>query len=191
MLRLPATILAVSVLAGCATVLAPASFQGREPTLRPERFFSGATGSSGVLQSRSGAPTHRFGVEGSGTSLADGTFRLEQRVTFEGKEAETRTWTLRRLDDHRYTATLTDAVGPVEAEAYGDLFHLVYAMKSPFGGRMEQWMYLQPDGRTIVNEATVSVFGIVVAHLSERITHLSAERSPPSPSLSASAPAGL
>jgi hypothetical protein len=30
---------------------------------------------------------------------------------------------------------------------------------------------LQPDGRTVVNEASVSVFGITVARVSERITH--------------------
>jgi hypothetical protein len=36
---------------------------------------------------------------------------------------------------------------------------------------MEQWMYLQPDGHTVLNEATVRVFGVVVSHLSERITH--------------------
>lgn len=31
--------------------------------------------------------------------------------------------------------------------------------------------YLQPDGCTVINEATVRVFGVVVTHLSERITH--------------------
>ena len=77
---------------------------------------------------------------------------------------------LQRVDAHRYTATLTDASGAVEAEAYGDLFHLRYPMKVPWGGQMEQWLYLQPDGRTVINEATVRVFGVVVAHLSERIT---------------------
>ena len=61
--------------------------------------------------------------------------------------------------------------GLVHAEAYGDLFHLRYPMETPFGGEMEQWMYLQPHGRILMNEATVRVFGIVVAHLSERITH--------------------
>ena len=35
---------------------------------------------------------------------------------------------------------------------------------------MEQWLYLQPDGRSVMNEATVRVFWVVVAHLSERIT---------------------
>jgi hypothetical protein len=36
---------------------------------------------------------------------------------------------------------------------------------------MEQGLYLQPDGRTVMNEAAVSVSGVVVAHLSERIAH--------------------
>ena len=78
---------------------------------------------------------------------------------------------MQRVDAHHYAATLTDASGPVKGEAYGNLFHLSYPMKTPLGGEMEQWLYLQPDGHTVVNEATVSVLGIVVAHLSERITH--------------------
>jgi hypothetical protein len=69
------------------------------------------------------------------------------------------------------TATLTDASGVVKGETYGDLFHLRYPMKTPVGGHMEQWLYLQPDGHTVMNEATVRLFGVVVAHLSERITH--------------------
>ena len=44
-------------------------------------------------------------------------------------------------------------------------------MKTPLGGEMEQWLYLQPNGRTVMNEATIRVFGIIAAHLSERITH--------------------
>ncbi len=35
---------------------------------------------------------------------------------------------------------------------------------------MEQWLYLQPDRRTVLNEATVRVAGLVVARLSERIS---------------------
>ena len=46
-------------------------------------------------------------------------------------------------------------------------------MQTPFGGSMEQWLYLQPDGRTVMNQATIRVFGPVVAHLSERISRAS------------------
>ena len=140
--------------------------------MRPEIFFAGETSASGVVENRAGAPTRRFHVKGSGVALPDGSFRLEQRVTIDQDAPQMRTWVMRRLDSHRYTGTLTDASGTVEGEAYGDLFHLRYPMKTPFGGQMEQWMYLQPDGRTVMNEATIRVFGVVVAHLSERITQV-------------------
>lgn len=170
-IALAAAALAAATLAGCASQLPPAAFDGAAPEMRPETFFAGKTSSSGVIEDRAGAPTSRFRVEGTGKSLADGTFQLDQVVSFpdEGRQ-QTRTWLMQRLDAHRYTATLTDASGPVEAEVHGNLMHLRYPMKTPFGGRMEQWLYLQPDDRTVVNEATVRVFGLVAAHLSERIT---------------------
>ncbi len=155
---------------GCAATLPPAAFANGGPAMRPEIFFAGTTSSSGVLENRSGAPTRLFQVEGVGKTLPDGSFRLDQRISFEHEAPETRSWVMRRLDSHSYTATLSDASGPAEGEAYGNLLHLRYPMKRPFGGEMEQWLYLQPDGCTVMNEATVSVFGIVVAHLSERIS---------------------
>ena len=168
---IPALVLLAACLSGCAPTLAPSSFDGGTLQLRPEIFFAGATSSSGVLENRSGAPTRRLHVKGTGLAQPDGSFRLEQSITFDQDAPRTRTWVMRRVDSHHYTGTLTDASGAVEAEAYGDLFHLRYPMKNPFGGHMEQWMYLQPDGYTVVNQATIRVFGIVVAHLSERITH--------------------
>ena len=166
-----AFVLVAGGLGGCASELPPSAFEGGAPEMRPEIFFAGTTNSSGVLESRSGAPTRRLHVKGFGLALPDGRFRLDQRVTFDQDAPEMRTWVMQRLDSHHYTATLTDASGSVEGEAYGDLFDLRYPMKTPFSGQMEQWMYLQPDGRTVMNEATVRVFGVVVAHLSERITH--------------------
>ena len=166
-----AFMLLAASLGGCAPAMDPSSFDGGALQLRPEIFFAGTTSSSGVLENRSGAPTRRLHVKGSGLAQPDGSFRLEQSITFDQDAPQMRTWVLRRLDSHHYTATLTDASGAVQAEAYGELFHLRYPMKTPFGGHMEQWMYLQPDGHTVVNQATVRVFGIVVAHLSEQITH--------------------
>lgn len=157
-------------LSGCAA-LPPEAFRDGVPEMRPEVFFAGPTTSAGVLENRSGEPTSRFHVEGNGRTLPDGAFELVQRVEFEGKSPTSRTWSLRKLDDHRYEGTLTDADGSVRAEAYGNLFHLTYAMKEPPFGRMQQWLYLQPDGRTVVNEATVTVLGVTAARLSERITH--------------------
>ena len=164
------TISAALALGGCAAALPPSAFEGATPEMRPEAFFAGVTTSTGVQENRGGAPTRRFTVRGTGARLPDGTFRLDQSVAFEHDPPEQRSWIMRRIDAHRYSATLTDASGAVEGEAYGNLFHLSYPMRSPPGGTMEQWLYLQPDGRTVVNEATIRVLGIVAARLSERIS---------------------
>ena len=63
--------------------LNPADFAQDSPEMRPERFFLGATTSTGVLESRSGAPSQRFHVEGTGTTLPDGSLQLDQSITFE------------------------------------------------------------------------------------------------------------
>jgi hypothetical protein len=158
------------IIAGCAQPLPPSAFENGEPEMRPEVFFVGTSNSSGVLEDTAGAPTRRFHVKSDGIALPDGSFRLEQIIAFDTDAPATRTWILRRIDAHKYAATLTDAAGPVEGEAYGNLFHLRYPLKTPMGGQMEQWLYLQPDRRTLLNVATVSVLGIPVARLSELIT---------------------
>ena len=89
-------------------------------------------------------------------------------MTFKGGPPQHRTWVMRPTGPHGYRASLTDASGEVVGEAYGDLFQLSYAYKRI--APMEQWLYLQPDGRTVLNEATMSAAGVVVARFSERIT---------------------
>ena len=162
--------LAALCLAGCLPVRSVETFADRSPEMRPETFFAGSLHSWGVLETRSGAPSATFQVESHGEPQPDGSFRLDQIISFDGKASRTRSWSLRRASAHGYTAILTDASGPVRGEAYGNLFHLTYLTKSPAGGSMEQWLFLQPDGRTVLNEATVRVAGLVVARLSERIS---------------------
>ena len=153
---------------GCIATLPAERFAAEEPQMRPEVFFAGATHSFGVLETRSGAPAKIFHVDGHGAAQADGTFRLDQTVTFDGQPPQRRTWLMRPTGPHAYRARLTDASGEVIGEAYGALFHLHYPYRSL--ARMEQWLYLQPDGRTVLNEATMTVAGVVVARLSERIS---------------------
>ena len=160
----------LTVLAGCQAPMAPEGFDRTGPLMRPEAFFAGPTSSTGVLENGAGAPTQSLRVTGVGTPLPDGGLKLVQTIHLGDAPARERTWVLKRLDEHRYSATLTDATGPVTVEAHGNLMHLSYAMKSPPMGRMEQWLYLQPGGQTVVNEATVRLMGMVVAHLSERIS---------------------
>jgi len=161
---------AVLLLGGCMPTLPLAAFSNGTPVMLAEKFFSGRTSSYGLLENASGTPTKRFHVEGHGMALDVGV-RLDQKVMIDGEAPTTRRWTMRRAGAHGITGTLSAASGPVEGETYGNLLHLRYPMKSPPFGTMEQWLYLQPDGVTVLNEATVRVLGIDVAHISERITH--------------------
>ncbi len=136
--------------------------------MRPEAFFAGTTRSLGVPETRSGAPSHVLHVEGHGVAQADGAFRRDQTVSFDGQAPQRRTWLLRACGPHGYRASLTDASGEVVGEAYGSLFHLRYPYR-PLA-RIEQWLYLQPDGQTVLNEGVATVARVVVARLSERIS---------------------
>lgn len=155
--------------AGCAPAARLSAFASPAPILRPETFFAGRAHSWGVLATGSGAPSRHLRVESSGATLADGSFRLDQTVDIDGARRD-RVWIIRRIDDHHYTATLTDASGLVRAEVDGNIFHLKYSMKGRLGVIMEQWLYLQADGRTVLNEAVVRAFGVAVVHISELIT---------------------
>ena len=143
------------------------------PELRPELFFSGATHGEGSLSQR-GKPTRRLSVEGFGASEADGSFRLDQTVTFADGTTERRTWHLRRSETGgtgAYTATLSDATGTVTGAAEGNEFRLRYLLRQP-NVYMNQQLFLQPGGLTVLNVATVTVLGVPWARLSETITRV-------------------
>ncbi|PAX06864.1 hypothetical protein CKY28_12355 [Sphingomonas lenta] len=105
-------------------------------------------------------------VEGTGRLRRDGTLVLRQRVEEEGRRPRTRRWEIRRTGPTTYAGTLTDATGPVRAEASGNRLRIRY----PSGaGQVEQWLTLSPDGRTAQNRLTVKRFGVVVARVDETI----------------------
>ena len=134
-----------------------------------------------MLEDASGAPLQRFTVRGRGEAQPDGAFRLDQTLAFEGKPTRTRAWLIRSTGPHSYTATLTDAAGPFPAAAYGDLFHLRYRLRGVPTGTVEQWLYLQSDGRTVVNELVAKVAGVTVRRVSERISRVEAPVPTPPP----------
>lgn len=155
------------VVSGCLSGYSVAKTPAPTPEFRPEHFFAGNTTGEGVLVTRLKAD-RRFQVASSGRSESDGAFVLDQTVKYANGQIEKRTFRMRRVDDFRYTGSLTGASGPVFARAEGNSFHVTYAIKRP-AVTMEQWIYLQPDGRTALNRATVKVLGIPVAHISETI----------------------
>ena len=98
---------------------------------------------------------------------------FEQDLVFESGKKSHRSWIVRRVDDHHYTATGTGIIGTARAEAHGNVFHLDFTIdalpRHPLGHvQMSQWMYLQADGVTMVNRDTLSKGGVIVAMITEQ-----------------------
>lgn len=153
----------------------PSDFADERPLLRPDEFFHGRTRSVGAVENRRGAPMQRVATETVGRRVGD-TLHIEQELRFgpESKvKAQRRSWRVRRVDAHRYEATANDIVGTARGEAYGNVFHWEFTLATQPGNplanvRMSQWMYLQPDGRTLLNHSTIRKAGVVVAQVTEQ-----------------------
>lgn len=157
----------VVAVSGCLTGLTARPALRSEPSFDPTTFFDGRTRGAGTLVLRLGS-SRSISVEGTGHTESDGSFSLHQRITFGDGTGETRAWLLRRIDSTHFVGSLSDARGNVSAETTGNLFHLRYRLRQP-AVYMQQWMYLQPDGRSVRNIAQITVLGVVWARLSETI----------------------
>lgn len=156
---------------GCASKPIPAFTNGR-PIFKPEKYFAGHTHSWGIFETRSGKPTKIIQTHTNG-HWQDGVFHFEQDIVLEHGKSQHRSWLIHRLDEHRYTATGTGIVGTAHGEAWGNAFHLDFTMAvlggNPLGHiRMSQWMYLQEDGITMINRATATKAGVILAVVTEQ-----------------------
>jgi hypothetical protein len=166
-----AIVLAMLLIQGCAA-LKPSDFRTGGPVFDPAKFFTGNTTSSGVIENRGGAPMQRVTTKTAGHWQGD-TLQLEQDLLVGDNKPQHRSWRIRKLDAHHFEATANDVVGTIRGEAYGNVFHWSFPLKgapgNPLGDvRMSQWMYLQPDGRTMINHSTIRKFGILVAQVTEQ-----------------------
>lgn len=165
------SLFAVATLPSCTSMKTSDFAKGR-PLFDPAQFFTGHTKSSGLTENRAGAPTGRVTTETFG-KWKEGSLELEQELAFSDGQRQHRSWRIRRVDQHRFEATANDVVGTIRGESYGNAFHWSFTLAlspgNPFGNvRMSQWMYLQPDGRTMINHTTIRKFGVVVAQVSEQ-----------------------
>lgn len=161
-----AGLLAAVLIGGCGSASPAPELAAPRPLFRAEQFFAGRTEGRGSLKIMF-KDAQQVRVEGQGRADADGSMVLDQIVWRSGHKPQKRQWRLRPVGGGRYEGTLTDATGRVQGEVRGNLFHLRYPMKG--GVNAEQWIYLQPDGRTALNRMTITKFGMTVGRLEETI----------------------
>ena len=137
------------------------------PQFTPNAGFAGESEGNGTLKLFLGKP-QSFHVVSHGAEQGDGSFRLEQRVTFEGQPPQDRVWVLITVSPDHYSATLSDASGPATGVTSGSRLSLRYRVKGPLV--MNQILRLMPDGKTIDNVGVITLLGIPVGHLHETIS---------------------
>ena len=162
--------LVLTTATGC-TSLPPAGFDGAKPTFDPIVFFTGLTQSWGVFENRAGDPSRRFTTSCRG-HLDHGTLLLDQEFVYADGQRQQRHWRIRRTDAHHLEASANDVVGKGSGEFFGNAFRWEYEVALKPGNpaynvHLKQWMYLQPDGRTMLNRAVITKFGVEIAQVTE------------------------
>lgn len=159
-------LVALVTASACVTVSEHAQLASSDPITSPQAFFAGRTEGRGILRAVFKHP-QQFAVHGAGHVAQDGTITLEQTIEQDGKAPRQRQWVLRPAGQNRYVGTLTGARSPVAAEVRGNRMHIRFRMNH--GLVAEQWIYVQPGGRTALNRMSVTKFGIRVAAIEETI----------------------
>ena len=147
-------------------------FVASGPKFDPMQFFTGHTSSHGVFENRAGDPTKVVRTE-TRSRLVNGELHMEQDLFVQGSPRQHRSWRMRRLDAHHFEATANDIVGTARGVASGNHFRWTFTLAlkpgNPlFNVRMSQDMYLQPDGRTMINRTRIRKLGVVVAQVTEQ-----------------------
>ncbi len=149
-----------------------AAFASEGPLFDPVSFYTGQTRSWGIFENRAGEPTRTIRTETSG-HIVGGELRMEQDLYFGGQPRQHRSWKMRRLDAHHFEATANDLVGTARGEAYGNAFTWTFTLalkpgNSLYNVQMTQHMYLQPDGKTMINRDTIRKLGFILAEVTEQ-----------------------
>jgi hypothetical protein len=141
-----------------AAPLSSASIQQEQ--VDPLRFFQGRTETVGTVKVIFHKP-YRTRSLGQGRIESDGTLVLVQRVQDEGKPATQRWWRVRETGPGRFTASMSEAVGPVLIDKVGERYRFRFQLKGDLSG--EQMLTPLPGGRSALSNLKVRKMGIVVA----------------------------
>ncbi len=138
--------------------------QAEAPAFDPVAFFAGTSEGRGSLTTITGK-RQQFHVTSVGTPVPDGSLSLTQQISLEGEPTRERTWIIRPLGRGIYTGTLTEAVGTVQAYAYGNTLLIRYSTKDYM---VDQRLVLGSDG-AVHNRLDIYKWGLNVARLHETI----------------------
>jgi Protein of unknown function (DUF3833) len=169
-----ATLAAAFALTGCAGPQL-SDYAAQRPVFDFRQYFSGKLVAHGMASDRGGMVQRRFVVTMDCTWIGDeGT--LDEHFVYDDGEKQRRIWRVRLQPDGSVTGTADDVVGQARGAAAGAAFRWQYTLKLPARGsvhevQFDDWIHLI-DGRTALNKAVISKFGIRVGEVLLSFTKL-------------------
>ena len=152
-------------LGGCGAPPLPAIEDVR---FDPIRFFYAPAEGMGTLHKLIGDPVPVWVSSTSTCNLND--LRVVQLIREGDKPPRQRVWTIRRVGEGDYAATLTDADGPVRVTVNRGRAFIRYRTRD--GLSVDQQLALQPGAPVLCNRLTVRKLGIRIAWLNETIRRI-------------------
>jgi|TARA_R110000751_G_scaffold37180_3_gene90353 hypothetical protein len=138
------------------------------PELRIDDYFLGHTRGWGMVQDYSGEVTRRFVVDVIG-SMQGNQLILEEDFVYANGETQNRRWTFSPAGDRQWIGRAADVTGEATAATRGNALRMNYVLQVPIDDStwefsMDDWMYLQPDGR-ILNRTSMRKLGLEAASI--------------------------
>jgi hypothetical protein len=154
------------VAAGCSATIE--DYQGESPQLDMASYFNGPLEAWGMFQNRSGKVIKRFEVQMQGDWQGSQGV-LDELFTYADGTTQRRTWTLKKLDQHRYSGTADDVVGEATGVAYGNALYWTYTMALEVDGNVyhvdfDDWMYMI-DQNTVINRSVMKKLGFTLGEV--------------------------
>jgi len=147
----------------CSTDMNIQSFKNNKPELVLEDYFNGKTRAWGLFHDRFGNLKRSFEVDINGV-LDGNTLTLDEKFTYDDGEKESRIWTIKILENNKYSGTADDVVGEAIGESSGNALHWKYKLNlkvknSVIQVDFDDWMFLQEEG-ILINRAEVKKWGL-------------------------------
>jgi hypothetical protein len=153
-------VLRLALAAPALLLAAPLASASVHEAVDPLRFFEGRTETQGTVKVIFHKPFQTHSI-GDGRIEPDGSLLLVQRVQDDGKPAHLRRWRVRQTAPNQFTASMSEAVGPVTIDKVGDRYRFRFRMEGNLSA--EQILTPLPGGRAARNSLKVKRMGITVA----------------------------
>jgi hypothetical protein len=159
-----------TTLMGCASTKLE-QFNGKQPTLVLEDYFTGTTEATGVFEDRFAKLRRQFVVQVDG-KVDGNVLTLDERFVYDDGEKQQRIWKLTRTSATTYEGRAGDVKGVAKGVLNGNAFNFQYDIDLKVGTKKDgtaktwkvhfnDWMFLQPNG-VIINRAYITRYGFDV-----------------------------